>query len=98
MNDKCKELVFVALGTASMCWNPRPGRQVFVSEEALEVGNQLIAALDKELAATDSQHSQLAIALIERLDRYERDHTKHEWPLFLNDIIAEWRSATSKHS
>ena len=44
-NDKLKTLVFEALGAASMCWNPLPGHQVFESEKAQKIGDDLIAAI-----------------------------------------------------
>ena len=44
-NDKLKTLVFEALGAASMCWNPPPGHQVFESEKAQKIGDDLIAAI-----------------------------------------------------
>lgn len=39
-----EELVFTALGTASVCWVPAP-EGVFDSARAEEVGNKLIEAL-----------------------------------------------------
>lgn len=49
LNEKQKELITEAIGTASMCWNPRPGNQVFDSTEAVKVRNQLIEDLEKEM-------------------------------------------------
>jgi hypothetical protein len=43
--EKAEELaqnVFEALGAASMAWSPRPGNQVFDSEEATRIGNILL--------------------------------------------------------
>jgi hypothetical protein len=36
------EKVFTALGQASMCWEPRPGNQVFDSTLAKQVGQSLV--------------------------------------------------------
>ena len=41
--------VFEAIGAASMCWNPRPGDQVFSSEEASEVAVKLCFKIADEL-------------------------------------------------
>lgn len=41
MEDKLKELVFTALGEASMCWNPQPSKQVFDSTRAVKIGEEL---------------------------------------------------------
>ncbi len=40
--DKLKELVFTAIGEASMCWNPLPLYEVLNSEQASKVGEKLI--------------------------------------------------------
>ncbi len=45
MNDDLRELeehVFMALGAASMCWNPRPSSNIFETQEATEIGNNLV--------------------------------------------------------
>jgi hypothetical protein len=39
-----EEVVFQALGHASMCWTPRP-EGVFDDEEASKVGNELLRTL-----------------------------------------------------
>lgn len=36
-----KEKVFQTIGSASMCWEPRPGDQVFKTEEARAIGDKL---------------------------------------------------------
>ena len=48
MNEKCRELVFQALGEASMCWKPSPSTEIFDSTKCEGVGERLIAALDAE--------------------------------------------------
>ncbi len=42
--SKLEELVFQALGEASMCWSERP-KGVFDSDHAKEVGHKLVAAI-----------------------------------------------------
>lgn len=42
-----QDLIFQALGAASMCWIPRPSDQEFDSQTAVEVGEQLIRDLKK---------------------------------------------------
>ena len=59
MNDKCKELIFTALGSASMCWNPRPGNQVFDSSECSSIGEKLINDLDDEINAHQNNSQQI---------------------------------------
>jgi hypothetical protein len=45
-----EEVVFQAIGAGSMCWDPRPGSQVFDSTEAEAVGDEAMARL-RELGA-----------------------------------------------
>lgn len=40
---------FVAVGAGSMCWNPRPGDQVFNPEEAEKHTLDLLFSIAKEL-------------------------------------------------
>jgi hypothetical protein len=40
-----EELVFTALGEASMCWTPLPSSQVFDSAKAKEIGDRLVKDL-----------------------------------------------------
>lgn len=44
--EKLHSIVFQALGTASMCWDPKP-TGIFDSATAGEVGEALLAALEK---------------------------------------------------
>jgi hypothetical protein len=37
--------VYRAMGAASMCWDPRPGNQVFMSDEAKRVAEDLLQYL-----------------------------------------------------
>ena len=41
--------VFEAIGEASMCWNPRPSKEVFASEEASDVAVRLCFKIADEL-------------------------------------------------
>lgn len=47
MDDKLREIVFLALGQASMCWLPNTGSLEFDSTEAVEVGNKLIKDIEE---------------------------------------------------
>lgn len=41
--------VFEAIGAASMCWKPRPGNEVFASEEASKIAVDLCFKIANEL-------------------------------------------------
>lgn len=41
-DNALREMVGIAIGQASMCWNPHPGDQVFDSETASRVADSLI--------------------------------------------------------
>lgn len=41
--------VFEAIGAASMCWRPRPGNEVFASEEASKIAINLCFKIAEEL-------------------------------------------------
>lgn len=41
LSSEIYHAVFEAVGTASMCWNPRPSTEVFSSEEAEKVAVDL---------------------------------------------------------
>jgi hypothetical protein len=45
--QRIKELIYTAIGEASMCWSEAP-EGVFDSENAARIGDELIAALTKE--------------------------------------------------
>lgn len=47
--EKYKELIYIALGEASMQWIPRPSDQVFDSTGCNGVGERLIEGLEKEV-------------------------------------------------
>jgi len=39
--------IFQALGAASMCWDPKPYTQIFDSTAAKEIGDALLAEIEK---------------------------------------------------
>jgi hypothetical protein len=41
--------VFEAIGAASMCWKPRPGKEVFASEEAAKIAVDLCFKIAEEI-------------------------------------------------
>jgi len=41
--------VFEAIGEASMCWKPRPGKEVFASEQASDVAVRLCFKIADEM-------------------------------------------------
>ena len=47
MDDKLREIVFLALGHASMCWLPNTGSLEFDSTEAIKVGDKLIKDIEE---------------------------------------------------
>lgn len=44
---RLRSYVSQALGAASMCWDPRPGDQVFESEIAKKIGDALMKKIDE---------------------------------------------------
>ena len=54
--------VFEAIGSASMCWNPRPSSEVFHSEEASKVAVDLCFKFANELESK-TEHLEKALAL-----------------------------------
>lgn len=49
ISSKMYHAVFESVGAASMCWNPRPGKQVFESEKASEIAIQLCFKIAEEV-------------------------------------------------
>jgi hypothetical protein len=49
ISSKMYHAVFEAIGSASMCWKPRPGKQVFASEEASNIAIDLCFKIADEL-------------------------------------------------
>jgi hypothetical protein len=62
MNEKCRSLIFQALGAASMCWTGTP-TGTFDLTRCKQIGNELIAALDKEPPATPSNKAKGEISV-----------------------------------
>lgn len=50
--------VFEAVGEASMCWKPHPGREVFQSEKASEIAVRLCFKIAEEVESVKSRLSQ----------------------------------------
>lgn len=49
LSSEMYHAVFEAIGEASMCWKPRPDKQVFESEHAAKVATDLCFKIAKEL-------------------------------------------------
>lgn len=47
--------VFEAIGAASMCWKPRPGKEVFASEKASKIAIDLCFKIAEELEKINSE-------------------------------------------
>lgn len=47
--------VFEAIGAASMCWKPRPQKEVFDSEEASDLAIKLCFKIAEEMEKTHEQ-------------------------------------------
>ena len=50
-----REAVFQALGTASMCWEKVEGAGVFQSDQAAEIGDQLLATIQRLTGTSPGQ-------------------------------------------
>lgn len=49
LSSEIYHAVFEAIGAASMCWKPRPGKQVFASEEASKIAVDLCFKIANEI-------------------------------------------------
>lgn len=49
-----KEAVFVALGAASVCWEPMDGTGVFMDQRATQIGNELLEVIHRWANMRDS--------------------------------------------
>lgn len=56
--DELKELVFMALGTASMCWSKIP-KGIFDSTKAKEVGDNVVNKIMDSFAEKDTEIAEL---------------------------------------
>lgn len=52
--EELRNRIGLAIGHASMCWNPRPGDQVFDSTEASKVVDELYEYVNKLLMEQSS--------------------------------------------
>jgi hypothetical protein len=84
-----KELIFQALGAASMCWSELP-KGVFESSRCKQIGKELIAAL-KVAEALKPSHNTAYTAALERIIKWAlgergnfrmRDIDKHDGPYY----------------
>lgn len=57
--EEIKTAVYEAVGHASMCWNPRPGNQVFDEKEANLVAETLLSKIQEYAASQSSADGQL---------------------------------------
>ncbi len=57
--DELKESIFMALGEASMCWDPLPSNQVFESTRAKEIGDKLVEKIMPILSQCEAMRSAL---------------------------------------
>jgi hypothetical protein len=55
ISSKIYHAVFTAIGQASMCWKPRPGSEVFASEEASKIALELCFEIAEEIEKTCEQ-------------------------------------------
>lgn len=70
--------VFEAVGAASMCWKPRPGDQVFSSEEASQIAVDLcfkIADEIEELHEIRGRYNELIFAVARKFENETRHKT-----------------------
>lgn len=49
LSSEMYHAVYEAIGAASMCWKPRPGKEVFASEEASDIAVQLCFKIAEEV-------------------------------------------------
>jgi mRNA-degrading endonuclease RelE of RelBE toxin-antitoxin system len=47
MDKTLKQTVGIAIGEASMCWNPRPSTEVFNSDEAIKINEELLSSIQQ---------------------------------------------------
>ena len=70
------ELIFQALGAASMCWSGTPSG-IFDSTRCKQIGDELIAALENAEALKPSHNSQSVAALQELLCHHKGGELTH---------------------
>lgn len=51
--------VFEAIGSASLCWKPRPGKEVFASDEASRIAVDLCFKIAAELERTQQEREDM---------------------------------------
>ena len=91
LSSELYHAVFEAIGSASMCWKPRPGKEVFSSEEA---SNVAVALCFKVAEATESDKKRIAEleAMLERVWSWGMADCKTaegSFSVFAEEIIPE---------
>lgn len=52
LTDNQRGQIYQAIGQASMCWSPLPGKQVFDSKQAKDIAERLIKELELSVTIT----------------------------------------------
>lgn len=94
--------VFEAIGSASMCWKPRPGKEVFASEEASKVAVDLCFKIANEIDTLQSKLTEmeqvLSWASEQRVTLYPAHmewffgSTKHHSPTLYAALKSAWEA------
>ena len=71
--EKLREIIFISLGRASMCWSETP-RGVFDSTTAAELGEEIMKAIDEYIE--EDKEPGWSDPMVEHLDREEKES---EW-------------------
>lgn len=74
--EKLRELVFINLGQASMCWSEIP-KGVFNSTKAVELGEEIMKAIDEYVEAQEEPGWR--DPLVDYLDWEENKNKESEW-------------------
>lgn len=86
---KLKELIGVAVGEASMCWNPRPGVQVFDSSKASEIVDRLTCDVLRILADLMDPHTSKSSDELSPQEKAERAYQNQQEMLAANRRVKE---------
>lgn len=91
---KIKELIGIAVGEASMCWDPRPGNMIFDSTNASRIVDELSCNILDIISSTFMSYQdrivELQIAVVEEMDECVRQHTE-------NDRLRDALEAIGRH-
>lgn len=89
--------VFEAIGAASMCWKPRPGNEVFSSEEASKVAVDLCFKIANEIEDRITQLEASCAAMREsllRIEKFEEEWGPHSLTAW-NEVVATCKQSLS---